>query len=82
MGLGRCRTVNLIPAHTSNSWSHIQNDDGIGNIRYLLLPVPRPRLSVTLAIRGAVSGIRVGNSRWRGDSAAWRRGESWAGLVP
>lgn len=54
----------------------------ISNIRYPLLPVSRAWLSVALAVRGAVAGVWVSSSWWRGDGAAWRRGVSRAGLVP
>lgn len=47
----------------------------------LLLPVAGARLSVALAVRGAVTGIRVSSSGWRGASTAWRWGVSRTGLV-
>lgn len=46
-----------------------------------LLPVARAWLSVALAVRGAVTGIRVSSSGWRGASTAWRWGVSRTGLV-
>lgn len=52
------------------------------NIVLTFLSVSRTRLSVALAIGGAVSGIRVSSSWWRSDSVAWRWGVGWARLVP
>lgn len=46
-----------------------------------LLPVARAWLSVALAVRGAVTGIWVSSSGWRGASTAWRGGVSRTGLV-
>lgn len=51
------------------------------NILDPLLPVSRAWLSVALAVRGAVAGIRVSSSGWRGTRTAWRRGVSGTGLV-
>lgn len=44
-----------------------------------LLPIPRARLGVALAIRGAVPGIGVGTP-WRRGGARWR-GVSRTGLI-
>lgn len=54
----------------------------ISNICYPLLPVSRAWLSIALTVGGAVAGVRVSSSWRRGDGAAWRWGESRAGLVP
>lgn len=51
------------------------------NILDPLLPVTRAWLSVALAVRGAVAGIRVSSSGRRGTSTAWWRGVSGTGLV-
>lgn len=82
-----CRAVNLVSCiHSKQLEPHIGEGSGVGvrisNIRYPLLPVPRAWLSVALAVRGAVTGVRVSSTWWRGDSVARRRGVSWAGLVP
>lgn len=49
---------------------------------YPLLPVPRTRLSVALAIMGAIAGVGVSRAGWRSDGSAWRWGEPRAGLKP
>lgn len=51
------------------------------NIFDPLLPITRAWLSVALAVRGAVAGIRVSSSGWRGTSTAWWRGVSGTRLV-
>lgn len=79
---GGCRAVNHVSCtHSKQLEPHI-GGGVVRNIRYPLLPVPGAWLSVALAVRGAVAGVRVSSSWWRGDGVARGRGVSRAGLVP